>query len=57
MHDAHVHEMQVQMWKPNTGVLQQPMVPTVHRHHIHFRKHNGQPQINYLNAFINLFGH
>ena len=33
------------------------MVPTVHRHHIHFRKHNGQAQINYLNAFINLFGH
>ena len=35
----------------------QPMVPIVHRHHIHFRKHNGQSQINYLNDFINLFGH
>ena len=35
----------------------QPMVPPVHRHHIHFSKHNGQAQINYLNAFINLFGH
>ena len=35
----------------------QPMVPTVHRHHIHFRKRNGQSQINYLNAFINLLGH
>ena len=22
MNDAHVHEMQVQMWKPNTWVLQ-----------------------------------
>ena len=33
------------------------MVPTVHRHHIYFRKHNGQAQINYLNAFVNLFGH
>ena len=35
----------------------QPMVPTVHRHHIHSRKHDGQAQVNYLNAFINLFGH
>ena len=35
----------------------QPMIPTVHRHHIHFRKHDGQAQVNYLNAFINLFGH
>ena len=31
------------------------MVPTVHRHHTHSRKHDGQAQINYLNAFINLF--
>ena len=35
----------------------QPMVPIVHRHNIHFRKYNGQAQINYLNAFINLLGH
>jgi len=35
----------------------QPMVPTVHRHHIHFRKHDDQAQIISLNAFINLFGH
>ena len=33
------------------------MVQIVHRHHIHFRKHNGRAKINYLNAFINLFGH
>ena len=33
----------------------QPTVPTVHRHYTHSRKHNGQAQINYLNAFINLF--
>ena len=33
------------------------MIPTVHRHHIHARKHDGQAQVNYLNAFINLFGH
>ena len=32
------------------------MVPTVHRHHTHSRKHDGQAQVNYLNAFINLFG-
>ena len=35
----------------------QPRVPTVHRHHTHSIKHNVQAQINYLNAFINLFGH
>ena len=35
----------------------QPMVPIVHRHHIHTRKHDGQAQVIYLNAFINLFGH
>ena len=35
----------------------QPIVPTVHRHHINSRKHDGQAQINYLNAFINLLGH
>ena len=35
----------------------QPMVPIVHRHHIHSRKHDGQAQVNYLNTFINLFGH
>ena len=35
----------------------QPMVPTVHRHHTHSRKYDGQAQIKYLNAFINLFGH
>ena len=35
----------------------QPKVPTVHRHHTHSRKHDGQAQINYLNYFINLFGH
>ena len=35
----------------------QPMVPKVHRHHIHSRKYDGQAQINYLNAFINLLGH
>ena len=35
----------------------QPMVPIVHIHHAHSRKHDGQAQINYLNAFINLFGH
>ena len=35
----------------------QPMVPTVHRHHIHSRKHDGQAQVNHLNASINLFGH
>ena len=35
----------------------QPMVPTVHRHHIHTRKHDGQAQVIYLNAFINLFVH
>ena len=35
----------------------QPMIPTVHRHHTHSRKHSGQAQINYLNAFINLFGY
>ena len=34
----------------------QPIVTTVHRHHIHSRKHDGQAQVNYLNAFI-LFGH
>ena len=33
------------------------MVPTVHRHHTHSRKHDGQAQIVSLNAFINLFGH
>ena len=33
------------------------MVPIVHRHHIHSRKQDGQAQVNYLNAFINLFGH
>ena len=32
------------------------MVPTVHRHQIHSRKHDGQAQIISLNAFINLFG-
>ena len=31
----------------------QPMAPTVHRHYIHTRKHVGQAQVNYLNAFIN----
>ena len=35
----------------------QLMVPTVHRHHTHSRKHDGQAQANYLNAFINLFRH
>ena len=35
----------------------QPMVATVYKHHIYFRKHNGQAQINYLNTFITLFGH
>ena len=35
----------------------QPMVSTVHRHHTHSRKHDGQGQIKYLYAFINLFGH
>ena len=34
-----------------------PIVPIVHRHQIHSRKHNGQAKINYLDAFINLFGH
>ena len=33
------------------------MVPIVHRHHIHTRKHDGQAQVIYLNAFINLFVH
>ena len=33
------------------------MIQTVHRHHINLRKYNGQAQIDYLNAFINLFGH
>ena len=33
------------------------MVPTVHRHHIHSRKHDGQAQIISLTAFINLLGH
>ena len=33
------------------------MVPIVHRHHIHSGQHDGQPQVNYLNTFINLFGH
>ena len=35
----------------------QPMVPKVHRHHIHSRKYDGQAQENYLDAFRNLFGH
>ena len=35
----------------------QPMVPTDHMHHVQSRKHDGQAQVNYLNAFINLFGH
>ena len=35
----------------------QPMIPTVHRDHTHSKKHDGQAQINYLNAFITLFGH
>ena len=35
----------------------QLMVPIVHRHHTHSRKHDGQAQIISLNAFINLFGH
>ena len=34
----------------------QPMIPTVHRHHTHSTKHDGQAQIISLNAFINLFG-
>ena len=38
-------------------ILAQPMVPTVHRHHIHCRKHDGEAQVNYLNALINLFGY
>ena len=38
-------------------IWSQPMVPTVHRHHTHSRKYDGQAQINYLNAFINLFAH
>ena len=33
------------------------MVPTVDRKDTHSRKYNGLAQINYLNAFINLFGH
>ena len=33
------------------------MIPTIHRHHIYTRKHDGQAQVIYLNAFINLFGH
>ena len=33
------------------------MVPIVHMNHTHSRKHDGQAQINYLNTFINLFGH
>ena len=33
------------------------MVPTVQRHHTHSTKHDGLAQINYVNAFINLFGH
>ena len=37
--------------------LAQPKVPTVYRHHTYSRKHDGQAQINYLHAFINLFGH
>ena len=35
----------------------QLIVPIVHRHRIHSRKHDGQAQVIYLNAFINLFGH
>ena len=31
--------------------------PMVLRYHIHSRKHDGQAQVNYLNAFINLFRH
>ena len=34
-----------------------PLVPSVQVYQIHSRKHNGQAQINYLHAFINLFGH
>jgi len=41
----------------SSQIWAQSMVPKVHRHHIHFRKHDGEAQINYLNAFINLFGH
>jgi hypothetical protein len=33
----------------------QPMLPTVHKHHIQARKYNGHPQINSFHAFINLF--
>ena len=39
-----------QIWAP-------PIVPIVHRHHTHSRKQDSQAQINYLNAFINLFGY
>ena len=32
--------------------LTSPSIPTVQEHQIHLRKHNGQAQTIYLNAFI-----
>ena len=43
--------------RTSNQIWARPMAPIVHRHHIHFRKYNGQAHINCLNAFINLFGH
>ena len=34
--------------------LTSPSIPTVKKYQIHSRKHNGQAQSIYLNAFINL---